>query len=175
MLFFKLFSGIWVPFFFTTGWHYSKAAKTKTDQSLSDFQTGIGAAAYAILDTEQLILCTKLHSLSLLPSYSILIERLFQLQNFTNYLIKIHDILNNVVSNQVGNTSCILAYLYNSASMQHCYGWASQLPFLHNFKDTAPQMKFTWSLTQAQHQSSLGMSQSSTPMKSGKTIPRADF
>ena len=27
----------------------------KTDQSLSEFQTGIGAAAHAILDTEQLI------------------------------------------------------------------------------------------------------------------------
>ena len=35
-------------------------------------------------------------------------------------LIKIHDILDDVVSKQAGNMAHILAYLFNSASRKHC-------------------------------------------------------
>ena len=39
-------------------------------------------------------------------------------------------------SEWIGNTACILAYLYNSASTQHHEVLASQSSFLHNFWDT---------------------------------------
>ena len=44
-------------------------------------------------------------------------------------LTRIHDILESVVSKQVGNTTHILAYPFNYAS-RHCHEvWASQFPF----------------------------------------------
>ena len=36
------------------------SANRKADQSLSDFQTGVGATAHATLDMEQLISCLRL-------------------------------------------------------------------------------------------------------------------
>ena len=47
------------------------SANRKADQSLSDLQTGVGAAAHATLDTEQLISCLRvalLDTLSFLPN-----------------------------------------------------------------------------------------------------------
>ena len=35
-------------------------------------------------------------------------------------LLKVHDILGKAVSKWVGNSACILAYLFNSVSRQHC-------------------------------------------------------
>ena len=46
------------------------SANRKADQNLSDFQTGVGAAAHATLDTEQLISCLRVplvDNLSSLP------------------------------------------------------------------------------------------------------------
>ena len=40
-------------------------------------------------------------------------------------LIKIHDILDNAVFKQVGNSAYILAHVFNSASRQHCEVWIS--------------------------------------------------
>ena len=51
---------------------------------------------------------------------------------------KIHNILNNAVSEWVGNMTCILACIFNSAPRQHCEVWTSQFPFLHNIKDSVP-------------------------------------
>ena len=42
------------------------------------------------------------------------------------------------MSKCVGNTACILAYLFNSVSRQNCEVWASQSPFLHSFNETVP-------------------------------------
>ena len=44
------------------------SANRKADESLSDFQTGVGAAAHATLDTEQLISCFRFALLDTLSS-----------------------------------------------------------------------------------------------------------
>ena len=53
-------------------------------------------------------------------------------------LLRIHDILDSDVSKQVGNSACILAYLFNSVSRQDCEVWASQFPFLHSLREVIP-------------------------------------
>ena len=73
------------------------SANRKADQSLSDFQTGVGAAAYATLDTEQPTLTSELPWLILFPLYPILRE-VFYLSEVCNLLLKVHDILDNAVS-----------------------------------------------------------------------------
>ena len=45
------------------------------------------------------------------------------------FLPKVHYILDKAVSKWVGNLACILAYLFNSISRQHCEVWASQFLF----------------------------------------------
>ena len=76
-------------------------------------------------------------------------------------LQKSHDILSNAVSKQIGNTTCILAYLFNSASRQYCEIWAFQFVFLHSMNDSVPVSEtclygdMHWSVTQGLHQSSL--------------------
>ena len=42
---------------------------------------------------------------------------------------------------QVGNTACVLAYLFNSASIQCHEAWTSQFPFLHSVHDTVSLSK----------------------------------
>ena len=60
------------------------------------------------------------------------------------------------MSKQVGDTAHILVCLSNSASRQCHEVCASQFPFLHNFKDTAPPSDaclyghINWSLSQTQ-------------------------
>ena len=44
------------------------SAYRKADQNLSDFQTGVGAAAHATLDTEQLISCLRVALVDILSS-----------------------------------------------------------------------------------------------------------
>ena len=84
-------------------------------------------------------------------------------------LIKIHDILDNVVSKQVCNPACIFAHVFNFASRQCCEVWASQFPFLHGLKDVFPPSEahlyghINCSLTWAQQQFSIGLSQSILP------------
>ena len=91
-------------------------------------------------------------------------------QEVHELLTKIHDILDNAVSKWVGNQLIFLS-LSNSASRQHCEVWASQLPFLHNFKDSVPSSEachyghINWSLVQAQQQSSLGLPQSAISVR----------
>ena len=52
------------------------SANRKADQNLSDFQTGVGAAAHATLDTEQLISPFRVALVDMLPLYPILREEL---------------------------------------------------------------------------------------------------
>ena len=106
----------------------------KTYQSLSDFQTGIGVAAHATLDTEHRISHTRIAFgditvfLQGSDGGDITVSEVHEL------LTRIHDILDNAMSKQVGNICHILGYHFNSASL-HCHDvWASQVPFLYNFK-----------------------------------------
>ena len=74
------------------------SANRKPDQSLSDFQTSVGAAAHATLDTEQLIshlqvaLVDTLSSLPEAEGGVILVSEVCEL------LLWIHDILDKAVS-----------------------------------------------------------------------------
>ena len=84
-----------------------------------------------------------------------------------------HDILDKCyISKWVGNTACILAFVFNSTSRQHCELWASQFPFLYSLKDNVLHSKAwhyickNWSL--AQQQSPFHMLQFSTSMRGGK-------
>ena len=96
-------------------------------------------------------------------------------------LIKIHDILDNAVSKQVGNSAGILAHMFNSASRQQHEVWASQFPFLHSLKDVIPHSEaclfghINWSMAQAQQQSSIGFSQSFLSKGGGKARSRTGF
>ena len=61
-------------------------ANKKTDQSLSEFHTGIGAAAHATLDEEHLISHTRTVLVDTVPLYRVLMVDLLQLQNaWTTY------------------------------------------------------------------------------------------
>ena len=82
-------------------------------------------------------------------------------------LLKVHDILDNVV--------------FNSVSRQHHNVLALQFPFLHSVKDVIPPSEaclygcISWSLAQAQQQSSLGLSQSFPYKRGGKASPWPGF
>ena len=75
----------------------------------------------------------------------------------------------------------ILAHVLNSASRQHCGIWASQLAFLHGFKDLVSPGEacqhghINWSLAQAQQHSFIGLSQSFPFKRGGKARPQTVF
>ena len=89
-------------------------------------------------------------------------------------LLRIHDILDNVFSKQVGNSACILAYLFNSVSRQCHEVWPSQFPFLHSLREVITPSEaclfgfINWSLAQAH---SVVLSQSFPPKRGGKARP----
>ena len=97
-------------------------------------------------------------------------ERFNALLYVHGLLTKIHDIPDSAGSKFICNTALIFCTPFNSASRQHYDVWASQFPFHHNSKDNIPPNEsclygcINWSLAQTQHQSSIGLSQSSTPM-----------
>ena len=74
-----------------------------------------------------------------------------------------------------------LAHMFNSISGQCCEAWASQFPFLHSLRDVIPSTEaclygcINWSLTQAQQQSSMGLSQSFPSKRGGKARLWAGF
>ena len=146
-------------------------ANRKADQSLSDFQTGVGAAAHATLDTEQLISCLCVALVDTLSSLPNAEEGVIPLSEVHELLLHIHDILDKAVSKQVGNSARILEYLFNSVSRQYCEVWASQFPFLHSLKEVISPTEaclyghINWSLAQAH---SVGLSQSFPPKRGGK-------
>ena len=114
------------------------SAKRKVDQSLSDFQTGICAAAHGTLDMEQLISHLQV---SLVDTFSSLPEAegdVIPVSEVCELLLQIHGILDKAVSKRVGNSAHILAHLFNSVSRQNHEVWASQFPFLHSLKEVIP-------------------------------------
>ena len=154
------------------------SANRKVDQSLSDFQTGLGATAHATLDTEQLIShlqVTLVNTLSSLPEAE---GDVIPVSEVCELLLQIHGILDKAVSKRVGNSACILSHLFNSVSRQCQEVWASQFPFFHSLKEVVPPSEaslygcINWSLAQAH---SVGLSQSFPPKRGGKARPWTGF
>ena len=145
-------------------------ASRKVDQSLSDFQTGLGATAHATLDTEQVIFCLQVALVDTLSSLPEAEGDVIPVSEVCELLLQIHGILDKAVSKGVGNLACILAHLFNSVSRQCWEVWASQFPFLHSLKEVVPPSEacvyghINWSLAQAH---SVGLSQSFPPNRGG--------
>ena len=139
------------------------SANRKVDQSLSYFQTGVGVAAHATLDTEQLISCLWVALVDTLSSLPEAEGDVIPMSEVHALLLWIHVILDKAVSKPVGNSGHILAHLLNSVSRQHDEVWASQFPFFHSLKEVIPPSEvclyghINWSLAQAH---SVGLSQS---------------
>ena len=74
------------------------SANRKPDQSLSDLQTGVGAAAHVTLDTEQLISCLRVALLDTLSSLPNSEGGIIPVSEVHELLLKVHDILDSVVS-----------------------------------------------------------------------------
>ena len=154
------------------------SANRKVDQSLSDFQTGLGATAHATLDTEQLISRLQVALVDTLSSLPEAEGDVIPVSEVHALLLQIHGILDKAVSKRVGNSARILAHLFNSVSRQRQGGWASQFPFLHSLKEVVPPSEaclyghINWSLAQAH---SVGLSQSFPPKRSGKARSQTGF
>ena len=74
------------------------SANRKADQSLSDFQSGVGAAAHATLDTKQLISHLRV---ALVDTLSLLYNAkggVIPVSEVCELLHKVHDILDKAVS-----------------------------------------------------------------------------
>ena len=84
----------------------------KTDQSLSELQTGIGAGAHDTLDAGQLISHTRTALTQLLPLYKVLMERLFWFQKCMNDLQRFMSFWTMLCPEWLGSTPIILAYLF---------------------------------------------------------------
>ena len=106
-----------------------KSANRKADQSLSGFQTGVGAVAHATLDMEQLISHLQVALVDTLSSVPEAEGGVMPVSEVRELLLRIHGILDKAVSKQVANSAHILAFLFNSVSRQCCVVWASQFPF----------------------------------------------
>ena len=150
----------------------------KVDQSLSDFQTCVGATAHATLDTEQIISCLQVAIVDTLSSLPKAEGDVIPVSEVCELLLRIHDNLDKVICKQVGNSVCILAHLFNYVSRQHCEVWDSQFPFLHSLKGVIPPSEaclygcINWSLAQAH---TVGLSQSFPPKRGGKARPQTGF
>ena len=123
------------------------SANRKADQSISDFQTGVGVTAHATLDMEQLtswLWVALVDTLSSLPKAE---GGVIPVSEVHELLLRIHDILDKAVSMQVGNSAHILEHM-----------------FIYIY--------YIWSLVQAH---SVGLSQSFTPKRVGKARPWNGF
>ena len=138
-------------------------ANRKADQRLSEFQAGIGAAAHASLNMEQLISCPKV---ALVDTASYLLDSeggVTPVSKVQELLTKVHDILDNTASKWLV-TQLLFWHVFNSASRQNCEVLESQYPFLYSLKNMVPQSEacqyggINWSVAQAQQQSSIGLS-----------------
>ena len=85
-----------------------------------------------------LFLASDLHLLLLFPLYKILRGEVIFVSETCKLLTQIHDILDNAMSKEIGNTACILMHIFNSVSGWCCEVWVSQFPFLHSPKDMVP-------------------------------------
>ena len=80
----------------------STPANRKANKSLSEFQTGIGNANHATLDTEQLISQLRVALVDTIPSLPDSEGGVTPVSKVCGLLIKSHDILDNGVSNELG-------------------------------------------------------------------------
>ena len=80
-------------------------------QSLSNFQTGIGATSHATLDTEQFISHTIDALVDSISSLQGSDEGVITVSEVHELLTKICDILNSTVYKWVGNIADFLAYI----------------------------------------------------------------
>ena len=153
----------------------------KADQSLLEFQTGIGAAAHATINMEQLISHLRVALVDTISSLPNSGGGVIPVSKVHELLTKVHDILDSAVSKWVGKSAQILAHVFYSASRQHHEVWASKIPFLNSLKDVVPPSEaclydhINWSLAQAKQLSSIGLSQSFLSKKSGKARPQTGF
>ena len=140
------------------------SANRKVDQSLSEFQTGIGAANHVTLDTGELISHLRVSLVNTLSSLSNCEGGIIPISEVHEFLLKVHDILDNAVSKWVGNSAHISAHVFNSASRQHSEVLASQFIFLYGLKDVVAHSQvcqygcINWSPAQTEQQSSMGFS-----------------
>ena len=104
------------------------SANRKVDQSLSDFQTGLGATAHATLDTEQLISRLQVSLVDTLSSLPEAEGDVIPVSEVRELLLQIHGILDKAVSKRVGNSAHILAHLFNSVS-RHSHSHSGSLGF----------------------------------------------
>ena len=74
------------------------SANRKVDQSLSDFQTGLGATAHATLDTEQLISCLQVALVDTVSSLPEAEGDVFPVSEVRELLLQIHGISDKAVS-----------------------------------------------------------------------------
>ena len=74
------------------------SANRKADQSLSDFQIGVGAAAHATLDMEHLFSCLWVALIGTLSSLPKAEGGVIPVSEVHELLVRIHDILDKAVS-----------------------------------------------------------------------------
>ena len=99
-------------------------ANKKTDQETLIFRLALVKLLMPLNMQSMLFLIPQQYLLISLPLYRILMEVLFKFQKYMSYLLGFV-----TVSKSVGNTAHTLAYLFNSASMQHHEVWALQFCF----------------------------------------------
>ena len=84
-------------------------ANKTIDQSLSDFQAGIGAAAHATLDAEQFISGTRTVLVDTVVTVQGSGDDVIAALEVHEILSKIPDIMDNAMSKWIGNMACIFA------------------------------------------------------------------
>ena len=129
---------------------------------------------------EQLISCLRvalIDTISFLPQF----WGVMPVSEVGGLVIKVHDILDNAASKWIGNSACILAHVFNSASRQFCEVWASWFHFLHCLKDMVLTSEaflyghINCCLAQAQQQPSIGLSQSLPSKRGSKARQQTEF
>ena len=85
------------------------SANRMADQSLSDLQTGVGASAYATLDTEYLISHLRVVLLDTLSSRPDSEGGIIPVSKVCELFLKVHNILDSAVSKRIGNSAHTLA------------------------------------------------------------------
>ena len=93
----------------------SNSANRKVDQSLR-FSDWSWCHCNATLDTEQLISHLQVALVDTLSSLPEAVGDVIPVSEVHELLLQIHGILDKAVSKQVGNSACILAYLFNYVS-----------------------------------------------------------
>ena len=85
----------------------------------------MGAADHATLNKEQLIPCSRATLFDTIASLWGFEWGVISVSDVYKLLTMIHNILDNPVSKWFGDTTFILAYLFNSIDRQHLEEWSS--------------------------------------------------